>query len=137
MVQRGEEGGGMEVGWPTWIGVVVDDLEEQRSFYRDRLGFREIGGSEDWVHLEVPGGGLFELIRRDPSPQYDTRRFQVGFTVEDIHAARDELVRRGVEPISDIEGGEESGSSNMWCYFRDAEGNVFEITQWLEAPTGH
>jgi catechol 2,3-dioxygenase-like lactoylglutathione lyase family enzyme len=137
MVQRGEEGGGMEVAWPTWIGVVVDDLEEQRSFYRDRLGFREIGGSEDWVHLEVPGGGLFELIRRDPSPQYDTRRFQVGFTVEDIHAARDELVRRGVEPISDIEGGEESGSSNMWCYFRDAEGNVFEITQWLEAPTGH
>lgn len=121
----------MELAWPTWIGVVVDDLEQQRRFYRDRLGFRETGGSEGWVHLEVPGGGLFELIQRDPSPQYDARRYQIGFTVEDIHAAREELVRRGVEAISDI-GGEEPGSGNMWCYFRDAEGNVFEVTQWLE-----
>lgn len=124
----------MEVAWPTWIGVVVDDLEEQRRFYLDKLGFRETGSSKDWVQLEVPGGGLFELIRRDRSPQYDARRFQVGFTVEDIHAAREELVRRGVEPISAIEGGEEAGSSNMWCYFRDAEGNVFETTQWLGRP---
>jgi catechol-2,3-dioxygenase len=123
----------MELGWPTWIEVVADDLEHQRRFYRDTLGFRETGGEEGWVHLEVPGGGLFELIQRDPSPQYDATRFQIGFTVEDIHAAREELVRRGVEPISQIEG-EESGSSNMWCYFRDAEGNVFEITQWLKNP---
>lgn len=123
----------MELGWPTWIGVVVDDLEEQRRFYRDSLGFREAGGSGDWVHLEVPGGGLFELIRRNGSAQYDAKRYQVGFTVDDIRAARKELVNRGVEPISDIEG-EESGSSNVWCYFRDAEGNVFEVTQWLEPP---
>jgi len=20
----------------------------------------------------------------------------------------------------------------LWCYFRDPEGNVFEVTQWLE-----
>jgi catechol 2,3-dioxygenase-like lactoylglutathione lyase family enzyme len=119
----------MELGWPTWIGVVADDLDRQRRFYRDALGFRELGGSDDWVHLEVPGGGLFELIRRDPSPQYDAPRFQVGFTVDDIHAAREELVRGGVEPISEIDG-EEAGSANLWCYFRDPEGNVFEITQW-------
>ncbi|MGH2692854.1 MAG: VOC family protein [Actinomycetota bacterium] len=121
----------MTMSWPTWIGVVVDDLETQRRFYRDKLGFEEQGSSEGWVHLEVPGGGLFELIRRDPSPQYDTKRYQIGFTVEDIREAREELIGRGVEPISDIEG-EESGSSNLWCYFRDAEGNVFEVTQWLE-----
>lgn len=83
------------------------------------------------MHLKIPGGGLFELIQRDPSPQYDTKRYQIGFTVEDIREAREELIGRGVEPISEIEG-EESGSSNLWCYFRDAEGNVFEVTQWLE-----
>src|SRR5438105_14024701 len=59
------------IRWPTWIGVICDDLETQRRFYRDALGFRETGGSGDWVHLEVPGGGLFELIQRDPSPQYE------------------------------------------------------------------
>jgi catechol 2,3-dioxygenase-like lactoylglutathione lyase family enzyme len=120
----------MELRWPSWIGVVTADLETQRHFYRDRLGFKETGASEGWVHLEIPGGGLFELIQRDASAQYDTPRYQVGFTVRDIHAAREELVRRGVRPISEIDG-EEPGSGNMWCYFRDAEGNVFEITQWL------
>jgi catechol 2,3-dioxygenase-like lactoylglutathione lyase family enzyme len=122
----------MELAWPTWIGIVADDLEKQRRFYRDALGFRETGRSEGWVHLEVPGGGLFELIQLDTSPQYGAKRCQIGFTVEDIREAREELVRRGVKPISEIEG-EESGSGNMWCYFRDAEGNVFEITQWLKS----
>jgi catechol 2,3-dioxygenase-like lactoylglutathione lyase family enzyme len=122
----------MELRWPTWIGVVVDDLEKQRRFYRDTLGFRETGSSEGWVHMEFPSGGLFELIQRDLSPQYEATRYQVGFTVEDVQATREELIRRGVEPISEIEG-QESGSSNMWCYFRDAENNVFEITQWLQA----
>jgi catechol-2,3-dioxygenase len=121
----------VELRWPTWIGVVVEDLEQQRRFYRDTLGFRETESSGSWVQFEIPGGGLFELIQQDPSPQYDTKRYQVGFTVADIHAAREELVGRGVAPFSQIEGGE-SGSANLWCYFRDPEGNVFEITQWLE-----
>ena len=125
----------MELKWPTWIGVVVEDLEQQRCFYRDTVGFREIGGSEGWVHFEIPSGGLFELIQRDPSPQYDTKRYQVGFTVDDIHSTREELVRRGVAPLSEVEG-EESGSTNLWCYFRDPEGNVFEITEWLESSGG-
>jgi catechol 2,3-dioxygenase-like lactoylglutathione lyase family enzyme len=94
----------MELGWPTWIGVVVDDLEKQRRFYRDALGFRETGSSEGWVHLEFPGDGLFELVQRAPSPQYDAKRYQVGFTVQDLQATREELIRRGVEPISEIEG---------------------------------
>ena len=119
--------------WPTWIGVVCDDLEAQHRFYRDALGFREAGGSGDWIHLEVPGGGLFELIRRDPSPQYEARRYQVGFTVEDIRQARRELVERGVEVISEIEGG--PPNSNSWCYFRDPEGNIFELTQWHDSVT--
>jgi len=122
----------VELRWPTWIGVVAADLERRRRFYRDTLGFRETGGSEGWVHFEVPGGGLFELIQRDPSPEYGATRYQVGFTVEDIRAARAEFVRRGVTPLSEIEG-EESGSSNLWCYFRDPEGNVFEITEWRES----
>jgi catechol 2,3-dioxygenase-like lactoylglutathione lyase family enzyme len=122
----------VELRWPTWIGVVAEDLEQQRRFYRDALGFRELESSESSVLFEIPGGGgLFELIEQDPSPQYEAKRYQVGFTVADIHAARDELVHRGVTTLSKIEG-EESGSPNLWCYFRDPEGNVFEITQWLE-----
>jgi catechol 2,3-dioxygenase-like lactoylglutathione lyase family enzyme len=123
--------GNVELKWPTWIGVVAEGLEQQRRFYRDTLGFRETESSGSWVEFEIPGGGLFEVIQRDPSPQYDTKRYQVGFTVADIQAAREELVRRGVTTLSEIEG-VESETRNLWCYFRDPEGNVFEITEWLE-----
>jgi hypothetical protein len=56
------------VGWPSWIGVVVDDL----------------GGK----------------------------------------AAREVLIAAGAEPISETEGGD-----NRWAYFRDPEGNMFDITE--------
>ena len=124
----------MELKWPKFISVVVDDIEKQRRFYRDILGFREAESSEQWVDFRLPGGYL-ELLKRDASPQRSSKRFQVGFTVDDIHAAREELMRRGVESISEIEG-DEPGSKNLWCHFRDAEGNVFEITQWLKNPEG-
>jgi catechol 2,3-dioxygenase-like lactoylglutathione lyase family enzyme len=118
-----------DVGWPTWMGVVVDDMEAQRQFYRDGLGFRETGSGEGWRHFDVEGN-LFELLQREPVPQYDRIRYQVGFTVQDIHVARRQLIQRGAEPITGIEG--ESDSRNAWAYFRDPEGNVFEITQWLD-----
>jgi catechol 2,3-dioxygenase-like lactoylglutathione lyase family enzyme len=125
----------MDFRWPKFISVVADDMEKQRRFYRDTLGFRELTSTEQWVDFRVPGGGIFELLKRDASPQHDAKRFQVGFTVDDIQKAREELIRRGVEPISEIEG-EEPGSKNLWCYFKDAEGNAFEITQWLKNPEG-
>lgn len=118
----------MKVEWPTWIGVVAEDFDKQRRFYRDTLGMNEIQATEHWAEFEL-GGNLFEVIQRDGTAQYDRRRFQVGFTVGDIEAARDELVSLGVEALTDIEGGPDT--ANRWCYFRDPEGNVFEITQWL------
>jgi catechol 2,3-dioxygenase-like lactoylglutathione lyase family enzyme len=117
-----------------WIGVVTDDLERQRHFYEHVLGFRETS-SEGWLHLHVPGGGLFELIQRDPSPQYESRRYQIGFTVDDIRAARDQLIRRGVEAISEIDG-DEAGSTNLWCYFRDPERNVSRSLNGSGRPSG-
>jgi hypothetical protein len=54
--------------------------------------------------------------------------------VKDIHSARSELIAAGAEPISEVDG--EHDSPNAWCYFRDPEGNVFEITQWLDRAPG-
>jgi catechol 2,3-dioxygenase-like lactoylglutathione lyase family enzyme len=113
------------LGWPTWIGVVVEDLDRQRRFWGDLLGLPEAASGPGFVHWDLGGGRSFELIQRSNDPEYDRARFQVGFAVDDIHRARDELIHRGVEPITGIIGGDESS----WAYFRDAEGNVFEITQ--------
>jgi catechol 2,3-dioxygenase-like lactoylglutathione lyase family enzyme len=110
--------------WPVWIGVVVDDLEPQRRFWRDLLGLPEAAAGSDYVQFDMGEGRIFELVQRSELPQYDDLRFQVGFAVEDITAARAELLGAGVEPLTGIEGHE-----SMWAYFRDPEGNVFEITQ--------
>jgi predicted enzyme related to lactoylglutathione lyase len=113
------------LGWPVWIGVVVDDLEGQRRFWGDLLGLRETAAEADYVQFELGEGRIFELLQRSDLPQYDQPRFQVGFAVDDIAQAREELLRRGVEPLTDTI--ESDGSA--WAYFRDPEGNVFEITE--------
>jgi predicted enzyme related to lactoylglutathione lyase len=112
------------LGWPSWVGVVVDDLERQRRFWGNLLGLPEASAGADYVQFEVGAGRIFELVQRSESPQYNDVRFQVGFAVEDIGEARAHLLRVGVEPLTEIEGGE-----SKWAYFRDPEGNVFEITQ--------
>ena len=119
----------IRLGWPVWIGIVADDLEAQRRFYRDVLGFKEVETGEGWVQFDMGSGRLLEILARTESPQYDRRRFQPGFRVDDIHAAVAELESRGVERITEIEGGTDSGQ--YWCYFRDPEGNVFELAQQL------
>ena len=114
------------LGWPAWIGVVAEDLAAQAAFYRDVLGFRQVGAGDDYVEFEFEGR-TFEVLARSPDPQYAARRVQVGFEVGDIEQAREELLLAGVEPISGIEGAPDDIS--RWAYFRDPEGNVFEITE--------
>jgi len=119
--------------WPTWIGIVCDDLEAQRAFYRDVLAAEEGEEGDGWIHFRF-GDRLLELIARDATPQYEQARYQVGYTVRDIESARRELLDAGAQQVSRVEG--EPDSPNRWCYFRDPEGNMFEITQWMDAqPT--
>jgi catechol 2,3-dioxygenase-like lactoylglutathione lyase family enzyme len=122
---------GVDLGWPTWIGVVAADLEQQRWFYRDVLGFTEIAAGADWVQFDLGESRLLEIVARSDQPQYDATRYQVGFAVDDIEGARDVLVERGVEAISSLDGDATTGG--RWCYFRDPEGNVFELKERLRS----
>lgn len=115
------------MGWPNWIGVVCEDLSRQRAFYREVFGFGELGSGDGWVWFDLGWPNLFELVQLEPSlPQYDRRRFQVGFATSDIAASRAELLRRGVEPVTEVESDTEG---DAWCYFRDGEGHLFELSQ--------
>jgi catechol 2,3-dioxygenase-like lactoylglutathione lyase family enzyme len=118
---------GMGLQWPNWIGVVADDLAAQRRFYRDVLGLPEFGAGDGWVHFDMGFPNLLELLQRSEDPEYDTRRYQVGYTVSDIRSARERLIGNGLTPITEIDGGPEA--NGYWCYFRDPEDNVFEISQ--------
>jgi predicted enzyme related to lactoylglutathione lyase len=113
------------LGWPTWIGVVADDMEGVAAFY-EGLGMPRTNAGKGWIQLDLDGR-TFEILQRSDRPQYDARRYAVGFDVEDIEAARAALVAGGAEAVTEVKGSLESG--NRWCYLRDPEGNVFEITQ--------
>jgi catechol 2,3-dioxygenase-like lactoylglutathione lyase family enzyme len=114
------------LGWPTWIGVVVDDLPAQRTLWGELLGVPEDHAGPGFAHFLMPTGESFEVIERSEAPEYDRRRFQVGFEVADVEAARAELIRRGLTPVTEVM---EAGSPDPWAYFLDPEGNVFEIKQ--------
>ena len=90
------------LGWPTWVGVVVEDLDAQRRFWGQLLGEPDSDAGPDYVQFDMDDGRSFELIERSSEPEYDRVRFQVGFEVDDIHSVRDELIKRGVEPITEI-----------------------------------
>lgn len=96
-------------------------------FYRDTLGLTELGAGDGWVHFDMGFPNVFELLQRSDDPEYDHLRFQPGFAVDDIHSVRERLIAQGVEPLTEIDGGPDS--QGYWCYFRDPEGNVFEISQ--------
>jgi predicted enzyme related to lactoylglutathione lyase len=117
----------VSMGWPCWVGVVAEDLGTQRRFYRDVLGLSELASGPDWVQFDFGPAGILEIVQRSDAPQYDQARYQVGYAVADIEAAREHLVSRGVEQVSGIEGDGDAGG--RWCYFRDAEGNIFEIKE--------
>lgn len=119
---------GLRLGWPVWIGVVAEDLERQRTFYRDVLGFQEREAGDGFVMFEVDGH-IVELIAKSSEPQYARKGTAVGFVVEDMASAREELIRRGVEPVSDVEG---PSDGQIWAYFRDGEGNLFELVQRVD-----
>ena len=114
------------VRWPFWIGIVTDDLQALRRFYREVLGLAESDEGDGYVQFDLEGN-MLELIQRSEEPEYDRRRVQVGFEVTDIRATIQQLIDRGAQPLTEILGGPQSG--NYWAYFRDPEGNVFEITE--------
>ena len=116
----------LRLGWPIWIGIVCDDFEGQRRFYRDVLGIKETAHGPGWAWFNLDGK-LLELFPKSSRPQYARRGVTVGFVVDDIRAARATLLERHVTPVGDIE----SGGGQSWAYFRDGEDNLFEIVQRL------
>jgi catechol 2,3-dioxygenase-like lactoylglutathione lyase family enzyme len=120
-------------GWPDWLGLVVDDLDAARRFYADLFGREPVDTGDDWVQFDFGDGRIFELLEHDPERvQYDRTRFQPGFPVEDIVRASARLIHLGAQQITDVEGGPEHGG--LWCYFRDPQGHVFELTQPISPP---
>ena len=56
------------LGWPTWVGVVVEDLDAQRRFWGELLGEPGSDSGPDYVQFDMGHGRSFELIERSEEP---------------------------------------------------------------------
>lgn len=130
------------------VGVVVSDLEESVSFYRDVLGLEVIaeftlsgegigraidedGVTGDFVHLDA-GGTRVELIEYDPVGEdagpdaiNQVGAAHLGFEVEDVEAFQAGLPD-DVETVSDPQ---EVDIGIEIMFFRDPDGNFVEVLE--------
>jgi catechol 2,3-dioxygenase-like lactoylglutathione lyase family enzyme len=121
--------------------LVVSDIERARWFYRDVLGatvYREYGGTScvmsflgNWLLLVTGGGptqdkpGVTFAPPSDPS----TVSHELTIRVPDCQAAYETLRSRGAEFLTPpIDWGAE-----IRCFFRDPDGHLLEISQYVEA----
>jgi catechol 2,3-dioxygenase-like lactoylglutathione lyase family enzyme len=103
-----------------WVGTRTDRAESLARFYGEVLGLRLIIQEPDFWVFELPDGRHVEVFGQgDTSHEHFTTGPVVGFAVEDLAAAVDELRRHDVELLG------EPGPT--WQHFRGPDGNVYEL----------
>ena len=115
----------------AFSGFAVDDLEAAKKFYGEVLGLKT---SEQYGLLTLHlAGGRDTLVY--PKPDHAPASYTIlNFQVDDIDAAVDELVSRGVE-LEKYEGmGQDAKGINRAggpyiAWFKDPAGNVLAVLQ--------
>ena len=115
----------------AFSGFAVDDLEKAKAFYEDVLGLTT---SEEHglmtLHL---AGDRPTLVY--PKPDHEPATYTIlNFPVEDIDAAVDALMERGVAfEIYEQSGQDEKGVMRQYgppiAWFRDPAGNILSVLQ--------
>ncbi len=120
----------------AFSGFSVNDLASAKKFYAETLGLN-VEDSGVGVRLHLPGGGtVFTYPKGDHQPATFTI---LNFVVDDIDAAVDELVRRGVKferydsgPKQDAKGilrGKAQNRGPDIAWFEDPAGNVLSVIE--------
>lgn len=90
---------------------------------------------------DLPGHGesgpTLEIFQYDPAePRREALVNRPGFghlafAVDDVRAARDEVIRWGGRPVGEVVTVQiASGAQVTWCYITDPEGNILELQAW-------
>jgi catechol 2,3-dioxygenase-like lactoylglutathione lyase family enzyme len=110
------------------VQVPVTDVDRARAFYVDKAGFaldndQQVTDELRFVQLTPPGSACSIAIGSglgDKPPG----SAQLQLVVEDIHAAREELLGRGVE-VGDVQ----DFPWGSFVFFDDPDGNSWSVQQ--------
>lgn len=130
------------MNWTLEVVVVpVSDVERAKAFYADVLGFQVdhdtvVGDDVRVIQLTPPGSACSIVVGRGAVPDMAPGCVQgLQLVVPDIHAARAQLVERGVD-VSDVQvlgenpipGGHPLDNVGF-VYFSDPDGNGWAVQQ--------
>lgn len=123
-----------------WATIPASDLERAKAFYRDRLGLTPVVETAAWLTFRA-GDGFFQLY---PTRYAGTAEHTLGgWVVDDIEAAVAALREQGVAfeeydfpDLKTVGGIAELAGVERAAWFRDSEGNILSISQFLVNPTG-
>ncbi|MDA0163230.1 VOC family protein [Solirubrobacter ginsenosidimutans] len=117
----------------AFSGFAVDDIDKAREFYGSVLGIA-LGAEEMGLLTLLLGGNRPTIVY--PKPDFEPATYTIlNFPVEDIDAAVDELIERGVAmEIYDGFGQDERGVSRdengpPIAWFRDPAGNILAVLE--------
>jgi predicted enzyme related to lactoylglutathione lyase len=117
----------------AFSGFAVDDIEAARAFYADTLGIEVVVEDMGILTLQLAGGSRPTLVY--PKPDYVPATYTIlNFRVDDIDAAVDALVARGVE-MTRYEGFDQDergimrGNGPSIAWFTDPAGNILAVLQ--------
>ncbi|MFQ5859722.1 MAG: VOC family protein [Anaerolineae bacterium] len=93
------------------------------------------------VHLRLPGYDgdgptleVFQYNRLESRPETAVNRpgfGHIAFSVDDVAAARDEVLAAGGRAVGEVVTLEAAGGARVtWCYVTDPEGNIVELQYW-------
>lgn len=123
----------MKANYLGHVVFYVKNLEQSLAFYRDLLGFKEIGRVFDDAAAALTSGRthhelLLIQVGDAPGPPSGRRRglyhigIKVGDSLDELRAAKQELERAGI-PID----GMSDHTVSQSLYLRDPDGNEVEL----------
>jgi catechol 2,3-dioxygenase-like lactoylglutathione lyase family enzyme len=127
---------GMKVKGISWIGVLTDDYDKSRNFWGNVLGL-----DQEWMNSEkgnsffrFPNGQeveVYSAANRLRKEKYKYFKGPVlGIEVENIEAARREMIAHGFEFITEIESTEDG--KVCWAYFIGPDGYLYSLHEHFE-----
>jgi len=115
----------------AFSGFAVDDVEKAKAFYADTLGL-ETSEENGLMTLHLAGDRPTLVY---PKPDHEPAAYTIlNFPVEDIEAAVDALMERGVAfEIYEDSGQDEKGIMRQYgppiAWFRDPAGNILSVIE--------
>jgi len=107
--------------------VPTDDCGGTVASFRDVMGLKEEIREGDFAILRLPSG---EAVEAFGSSLRDQEQFAtgpvVGFLVEDVPRAREDMEAEGVEFVSPVRASDADADR---AHYRGSDGKVYEITQ--------